>query len=820
MPPFTHPYIKFSVVGDTLINDEQTKILLEENINLKDTSCSELYMKSDSGLVYLFVPELNSFQLIYDFNALPGDTVHVFCRGPSENDTIAVVVDSLSTLEVSEKSLKVQHVHQVRSVDDKYNMNGEIIENIGWTGFMFPLHAWADPPYGGRLRCFQNDSIRVKLSEVDCDFTGYKKSDLVVRNKKWIYLIAGCYPDTAIYTDWRYKIGNDTIIDGTEYKNILFAQKNDNYTGLVGFIREEENGKVYYKRNSNLEEKEYLLYDFGMEVGDSVRLGDSNSFHRLDSVKRNSDGKKIYYLTGGTFGNNVWIEGVGSEKGLLKDPITGGAKLFSCCLLNGERLYHNPQFKGCYFEDNKVISVDAGKDTVFCSGLYPDTMVLGTDIKLNNGVPPYTYAWECQYKPTEKLSYSASDILSDTTIATPYFTNLPLDHDKLKFFLHVTDNAGNSATDSITVGFSGCGCYTGIIVIQLNKGDSVLLDAGSPIEKFVDYYWKPSTGLNTPDSSATWCKPDSTITYNLVKVDSFGCVCSCPTYEIRVTDTIQPLNVDAGEDLIICSGDNNEEYIIGGSPTATGGVEPYTYSWSGKHYDQKYPEGAPMWIYTSDIMDDTTKSNPAISVWRNVNEEWTTYYLKVEDAVGNVAYDSVNIIRSFFMYGGPYRIPDTIYRGDSVQFSGGFPILESNFEPITDYKFTPSNGLKDSTDINGWAKPDTSITYFIQATNSIGCASNWIEYWYIEVIDTTTSIRNFEESKIECYLSNGKVIINQNDFSTYNLMVTTVNGQIIHSGNYNERNLILSNLGLKPNGIYLVTIITGIERKTFKLLNN
>ena len=34
-----------------------------------------------------------------------------------------------------------------------------------------PMHAWADPPYGGELRCFQNDSIGLyKPSVFDCDY--------------------------------------------------------------------------------------------------------------------------------------------------------------------------------------------------------------------------------------------------------------------------------------------------------------------------------------------------------------------------------------------------------------------------------------------------------------------------------------------------------------------------------------------------------------------------------------------------------------------------------------------------------------------------
>lgn len=198
------------------------------------------------------------------------------------------------------------------------------------------------------------------------------------------------------------------------------------------------------------------------------------------------------------------------------------------------------------------------------------------------------------------------------------------------------------------------------------------------------------------------------------------------------------LTVDAGNDIIVCSDVNSGEYKLGGCPEASGGVPPYKYTWSGKHFDLKYPTGILSWIYASDILDDTTKSNPVIKEWRNVSEKWTTYYLKVEDTEGNIQIDSVNIIASVFIVGGPYKPPVTIHKGDSVQFFGNISILFSNFEPLAEFLFSPPHGLSDPTDIFGWAKPDTSITYYLEAVNSAGCRSGKIEYWHIEVIDTTT----------------------------------------------------------------------------------
>ncbi|WP_167609420.1 T9SS type A sorting domain-containing protein [Maribellus sediminis] len=186
-------YIKFEAIGDTVINGDTVKIILEEDLSRTDTISSKIFMKSDSGKVYLFIPEISSYQLIYDFVANTGDTIEVYCRQTpiSMDSTITIRVDSVSNIDVNGNNLKVQYVSQIYSEGDEYYMEGEIIENIGWTGFMFPLHAWADPPYGGPLRCFQNDKTGLlKLTEIDCD---YLTSNTIIEKQNQIKI----YPNPA-----------------------------------------------------------------------------------------------------------------------------------------------------------------------------------------------------------------------------------------------------------------------------------------------------------------------------------------------------------------------------------------------------------------------------------------------------------------------------------------------------------------------------------------------------------------------------------------------------------------------------------------------
>ena len=193
------------------------------------------------------------------------------------------------------------------------------------------------------------------------------------------------------------------------------------------------------------------------------------------------------------------------------------------------------------------VNIDIGGDTVYCAGPNPDTMYLG-NIHIENGLEPYTFAWECSYNLTPNIVLSASDFLNDSTIANPYFINwLTEDGEWLQLNLNVTDNGGSVGVDSILVGFSGCVCLTGEVVIEINQGDSILLDASSDTnEKYNKFYWEPDYGLSHPDSSITWCKPEVSTSYSIVKIDTFGCSCSCPVYDIR----IKPASIDQRIDRV------------------------------------------------------------------------------------------------------------------------------------------------------------------------------------------------------------------------------------------------------------------------------
>lgn len=278
----------------------------------------------------------------------------------------------------------------------------------------------------------------------------------------------------------------------------------------------------------------------------------------------------------------------------------------------------------------------------------------------------------------------------------------------------------------------------------------------------------------------------------------------------------QELIVDAGSDVMVCTPNHSEDRTQL-SGVASGGVEPYTYTWSAKQIKHLSPQDS-LWVYASDLLNDTTLSNPSFKSM-DAPENWFTFHLKVEDAAGNVKVDSVKVIDAFIYSGGGYMLPVTIHRGDSVQFFGTHYIFDSNF-PIQ-HSLIPTTGLTDPTDLYGWAKPDTSTTYYLQLVNSAGCVSK-IEYWRINVDTTSVSASDVANRSAQCYLNQGDLMINlpASNNLPYHLTITSANGAIVHTGIYRNRDLRLSSISLKGNQLYVVSIIDVNEKKVFKLIGN
>lgn len=185
-------------------------------------------------------------------------------------------------------------------------------------------------------------------------------------NKEW--LIKTCEFGNCLH-DYYY-FSEDTVIDGTFYKMLDGYHYGKNF-----FLREDLiERQVFLLINDGTPFlEEYLLYDYGMKVGDSIYLRNPISpvsgiegFYHLDSIvpeNFENDFRKVFYLHGKDQQNNVhetkWIEGIGST-GLINTPGVMGdtvnmAELI-CASEYGKKAYSRKENDTCY--SNPTFSID------------------------------------------------------------------------------------------------------------------------------------------------------------------------------------------------------------------------------------------------------------------------------------------------------------------------------------------------------------------------------------------------------------------------------------------------------------------------------
>lgn len=108
-----------------------------------------------------------------------------------------------------------------------------------------------------------------------------------------------------------YKLQNDTLINGVTYHIVVESTDSLQTWTTAGFLREDTEGKKVYQW---LEDKEILLYDFTLEVGDSIFFPDTefkSVVDEVDSIKIGGIMRKAIYYTDEDYRADCWIEGVG-----------------------------------------------------------------------------------------------------------------------------------------------------------------------------------------------------------------------------------------------------------------------------------------------------------------------------------------------------------------------------------------------------------------------------------------------------------------------------------------------------------------------------
>lgn len=181
------------------------------------------------------------------------------------------------------------------------------------------------------------------------------------------------------------------------------------------------------------------------------------------------------------------------------------------------------------FEINAQLTANAGDDTVFCYQLNgTNTYSIGGSPTASNGVPPYTFEWSIAepYNPWGSVFFNSDDFLDDTTSANPTIIDGFGTLDSMMFFLKVTDLLGNSAQDSVRIGFSNFTYSMENNFFHLLEGDTVFYPGASYVSGglgALTYLWQPNYGLIDSTSNLLWANPSVSTDYFCTVTDEFGC---------------------------------------------------------------------------------------------------------------------------------------------------------------------------------------------------------------------------------------------------------------------------------------------------------
>ena len=159
--------------------------------------------------------------------------------------------------------------------------------------------------------------------------------------KVWMYHYYNDFTGKEFYQSLIVK--GDTVIGDKSYKTIV-----DVAPGKTEYVMREEGKKVYSKY---LDWDEYVLYDFGLNVGDSFKLYDDDNgtdpsaratVVSVDTIVVGNRAFRVMDVRPNDMMGwpNLWVEGVGGMHGFTSNFLSvGNFYSFSSCQLNGETLF-------------------------------------------------------------------------------------------------------------------------------------------------------------------------------------------------------------------------------------------------------------------------------------------------------------------------------------------------------------------------------------------------------------------------------------------------------------------------------------------------
>ena len=291
---------------------------------------------------------------------------------------------------------------------------------------------------------------------------------------------------------------------------------------------------------------------------------------------------------------------------------------------------------------------DAGPDKTLCADV--DSTTIGGLPTGSGSLPPYSYVWT---GPALGNSSSPNPSVAPSANSS--------------YLLTVIDGAGCESTDTVLVAVNP------LLVVQagndtvLCQGQQVVLGgnpSGSGGSGGFSYAWSPAGGLSSSTAANPTASPSGSGSYVLTVQDAAGCDAS----DTVIVNLHPALFADAGADTMVCEGIS---FTLGGTPAASGGDGPYSYTWS-----------------PSTGLNSPTLANPAASLSSS-----TTYTLTVQDFNNCAASSDIQVTVesaptagfSFVTNQGQADFTDLSANADSVFWDFGDGNTSSQLNPSHTY---------------------------------------------------------------------------------------------------------------------------------------
>lgn len=207
------------------------------------------------------------------------------------------------------------------------------------------------------------------------DFQNIEEVEMIPDKSEYTYqpfiMDGTCEWQSLSWRDWDQSILNvnrrvisdeDSVYQGKMYKKIFdypSCTTNESSKVYVGLIREEDK-RVYcvgYSFTGEYPDTEWLLYDFNLNVGDTINYPwESFKISRIDTVQNNGIWRRVFYFVYLDYPEDealdFWMEGVGTAnyKGIL-DPLTempeSGIMKVQCVIHGNDILYKPNSEEDC-----------------------------------------------------------------------------------------------------------------------------------------------------------------------------------------------------------------------------------------------------------------------------------------------------------------------------------------------------------------------------------------------------------------------------------------------------------------------------------------